>query len=238
MSDGIVAEGTDAVQAVGAALSYIWGQCTRWVAEQLAWVQSGWGNAYQWLGNAQRAGFQTIGPTLSPPVGSIAVWGPQLPGSGGFGHVAEVVGTSATGFQVSEENWLGVNRTDIRNVSNVADLSGFILPPDGAIGTGSTVPLLSPGPGLPNNNPNLRPGGSPGGGGLGLPNPFDALGNIGGGIATAGAELGGAISGLPADIGHGLANAGVGLWDNAKVFAARNLVALLVAAVVVVVVFL
>lgn len=127
MASDILSQSTDALHAVGAALSYTWGQCTRWVAENVSWIPGGLGNANQWLSNAAAKGFTTIGPTSTPPVGSVAVWN-----TGQFGHVAEVVGQlPGGGFQVSEENWLGTGLTDVRNVtgSALSGLQGFILPP-------------------------------------------------------------------------------------------------------------
>lgn len=131
MAGNIVAQGNDTLNAIGAALSYTVGNCTRWVAEQLSWVPAGLGNANQWLSGAQARGLPTIGPSSAPPIGSVAVWN-----TGAFGHVAEVVGVIPGGFQVSEENWLGTGVTDVRNVtgSALSGLQGFILPPGGVSG--------------------------------------------------------------------------------------------------------
>jgi CHAP domain-containing protein len=131
----IVSQGNDTLTALGAALNYTIGNCTRWVAENLPWIPAGLGNANQWLTNAQARGLPTIGPTSAPPIGSVAVFN-----TGAFGHVAEVVGQIPGGFQVSEENWLGLGRTDIRDVtgSALSGLQGFILPPGGA----SNLPVI------------------------------------------------------------------------------------------------
>src|SRR5205085_37010 len=177
------------------ALRYTIGNCTRFVAGALSWIPGGLGNAADWLRNAQAAGLPTIGPTNSPPPGSVAVWN-----TGTFGHVAEVVGTVPGGFQVAEENWKGLGVTDVRTVTGAAlgGLEGFILPPGGA----------------------------------GLP-------VIGGlvGAAEGAASLPQAIAGLPADIGHGLANAAGASLGNLGVFVRNQLVPLLVALVVVIVLF-
>lgn len=134
MSD-IISQGWDTIHATGNALSYIVANCTRWVAENAPWIPAGWGDAKDWFGNAQNSGFQTIGPTLTPPIGSVAVWGGGLPGSHGHGHVALVTGANAGGgFQVSEENFLGSGRTDTRNVTDTGNLLGFILAPGQAAG--------------------------------------------------------------------------------------------------------
>ena len=131
MAGDIIQQGRDAINAVGNALSYTVGNCTRWVAEQASWIPAGLGNANQWLTNAQARGLPTAAANSVPPVGSVAVWG-----GGAFGHVAQVVSIIPGGFQVSEENWLGNGLTDIRNVtgSGLHNLQGFILPPGGVSG--------------------------------------------------------------------------------------------------------
>jgi hypothetical protein len=130
-SNNVVAQGNDLLTAAGAALSYTIGNCTRLVAELFPWIPAGLGNARDWLPNAQARGLPTIGPTMTPPVGSVAVFD-----TGQFGHVAAVVGQIPGGFQVSEENFLGLGQTDVRNVTGSAlgGLEGFILPPNGAQG--------------------------------------------------------------------------------------------------------
>lgn len=192
----IVSSGTDFLNAAGAALKYTWGNCTRWVAENLSWIPAGLGDARDWLPNAQAKGLPTIGPTSSPPVGSVAVWS-----SGTFGHVAEVVGTIPGGFQVSEENWLGLGKTDVRNVTGSAlnGLEGFILPPGGI----SNVPVI---------------GGLVGGAQAALTTPQ-------------------AVAALPAEVGHGLANAAGASLQNVGIWARNQIVPLLVALVVAIVLF-
>lgn len=133
MASDIISQGNDTLTAIGAALNYTIGNCTRWVAENLSWIPSGLGNANEWFANAASKGFQTIGPTSSPPPGSVAVWN-----TGQFGHVAEVVGLIPGGFQVSEENVLGQGITDVRNITGLQGLEGFILPPGGA----SNIPVV------------------------------------------------------------------------------------------------
>lgn len=182
---------------LNAAWSYTVANCTRFVAGALSWIPAGLGNAGEWLGKAQAKGLPTIGPTSSPPVGSVAVWN-----TGAFGHVAEVIGTVPGGFQVAEENFTGgLGRTDVRNVTGSAlgGLEGFILPPGGA----SALPVV---------------------GGL-------AAGVQG---ALTAPE---AIAGLPASIGHGVANAGVALGANTATFFRNQLVPLVVALAVAIVLF-
>lgn len=198
MASDILSQGQDTINAIGNALNYTIGNCTRWVAEQLTWIPAGLGNANQWLTNAQARGLPTIGPNAAPPPGSVAVWG-----NGPFGHVAEVVGQIPGGFQVSEENFTGLGQTDIRNVtgSALSGLEGFILPPAGAaIGN---LPVL---------------------GGLA-------------GAAQAAITTPEAIAGLPASVGHGIANAGTAVTANAATFLKNQLVPLLVGLVVAIVLF-
>lgn len=136
MASTIVAQGTDTIDATGNALRYIWGQCTRLVAELFSWIPSGLGDAGDWLTNARAQGLQT-GTTPAP--GAVAVWGRQsgMP----FGHVAAVQRLIPGGIEVAEENWLGSNRTDVRDVtgSDLAGISGFIYPPDSNL---SDVPVV------------------------------------------------------------------------------------------------
>lgn len=187
--------GPDPISAAGNALSYFWGQCTRWVAENLSWIPAGLGNANQWFGRAQAMGLPT-GQT--PVVGSVAAFN-----TGPFGHVAEVVSVQdATHFKVSEENWLGTGITDIRDVVGGAGsgLQGFIYKPGTAV---SDIPVV--------------------GGAVGA--------------AESVVSTGQAIANLPANIGHGLANASYATGHNIGTFAKNNIIPLLVALVVVIVLF-
>lgn len=61
----------------------------------------GVGNAYEWPGNARRAGIPVSG---TPQVGSVAVWG--IEDIGGVGHVAYVEGVNGDGsVEVSQYNY-------------------------------------------------------------------------------------------------------------------------------------
>lgn len=93
-----------------------------------SWVPSTWGNAVDWLPNAQKAGFAT---STTPSVGSIAVWGTKV---GQFGHVAAVQSVNADGsFIVREMNWNAFNTIDTRTITAseaaAQGVIGFILPP-------------------------------------------------------------------------------------------------------------
>lgn len=118
----------------GTFRSYFLGQCTAYVAQLLSWVPAGWGNAYQWLVNAQSQGYQTTTNLADVVPGSIAVYSSSLPGSGGDGHVAVVtsVDAGAGTFGVTEENFTdGPGKVDTRT-STTDYLQGFILPPANA----------------------------------------------------------------------------------------------------------
>jgi surface antigen len=107
--------------------SFAFGECTWYVATQR---QVTWGgNADQWWANAAAAGYLE-GQT--PEVGSIVVWGPDVPGeSFGYGHVAYVEAVQGNQFEVSEMNFSGVpgggwDRVDYRWVPDGAGYLGFI----------------------------------------------------------------------------------------------------------------
>jgi peptidoglycan hydrolase CwlO-like protein len=102
--------------------SFPWGQCTWYVASlvEVTW----WGNADEWLGNAQAQGYST-GSTPAP--GAIVVWGPYN-GYSEYGHVAYVVAVvSPTDFYVDEANFDEVpGDIDSRQVTTLNDVEGFI----------------------------------------------------------------------------------------------------------------
>src|SRR2546423_3690905 len=100
--------------SVASAASYIWGECTAFVAGAIDWVQPGWGNAFMWPTRANAQGFP-IGHT--PHIGDVATWQPYQAGAGSVGHVAEVVGISQNSITVKEQNWSGGRGvTDTRTI--------------------------------------------------------------------------------------------------------------------------
>ncbi len=110
----------------GGNWSFAFGDCTWYVATQRAVTWGG--NADQWWANAAAAGYLE-GQT--PKVGSIVVWGPNVPGeSYGYGHVAYVEAVQGNRFEVSEMNFGvpggGWDRVDYRWVTNGAGYLGFI----------------------------------------------------------------------------------------------------------------
>lgn len=97
------------------------GQCTWWAAynHRVTW----WGNAGDWLANAQAQGVAT---TDVPSIGAVVVYRP-----GGlysqYGHVAIVVATDARSYSVSEMNAPHWGEISIRVLTwPDADVAGFI----------------------------------------------------------------------------------------------------------------
>jgi surface antigen len=110
--------------------SFVFGDCTWYVATQrkVTWG----GNADQWWANAAAAGYLE---GQIPEVGSIVVWGPNVPGeSWGYGHVAYVEAVKGNQFEVSEMSFYGVagggwDKVDYRWVPDGAGYLGFIYGP-------------------------------------------------------------------------------------------------------------
>ncbi|MHB1526257.1 MAG: CHAP domain-containing protein [Candidatus Dormibacteria bacterium] len=106
--------------------AFAYGDCTWYVATQrkVTWG----GNAYQWWANAAAAGYSE---GQAPKVGSIVVWGQDVPGySYSYGHVAYVQAVQGNQFEVSEMNFSapggGWDRVDYRWVTAGAGYLGFI----------------------------------------------------------------------------------------------------------------
>jgi surface antigen len=119
-----------------AGIGYQAGQCTAWVQSltgQMGWtIPTNLGNADTWLTNAQKDGLTTIGPTATPPVGSIAVWAPNTGGALSDGHVAVVQAATGGKVVVSEMNWTsGPGKSDTRSV-DPSQIEGYIVPPNAA----------------------------------------------------------------------------------------------------------
>jgi hypothetical protein len=114
------------------ALGYTIGQCTDGAAKIATWVGAQWGDASQWLGNAAQQGFPE---SSTPQIGDVAVWGANMGGALGAGHVAVVTGLQANGDPiVEEENWTnGPGNFDSRLVSpsSAAGIIGYIEPKPG-----------------------------------------------------------------------------------------------------------
>lgn len=113
--------------------SYYPGECTRGACDEATWVDDGWGNAWQWAGRAAAEGFQLTG---TPTVGAIVVYGAGN-GYSAYGHVgivADVFGPDR--FRVHEMNYIAWDDWDDRD-SSTFDVTGFILPPGVAPGSGA-----------------------------------------------------------------------------------------------------
>jgi CHAP domain len=118
--------------------AYATGNCTWWCFQQSGWVPLGWGNAGEWLANAQQCGYKT---SSRPAVGAIGVWGPGVDPPWGYGHCALVTAVRGDGSAtVSEMNWKGLGQVDQRNIQpNEPNLQGFILKPGTAPLSGGAV---------------------------------------------------------------------------------------------------
>lgn len=131
---GGVAE--DATSGTG----YPAGQCTAYVASQLSWIPSNWGNADEWLDDAARAGFATLSGTGLGGVGpgDVAVIAADTRTVNGTassdGHVGIVtaVDRRALTVTISSENW--PEGDDLPRLLTFAagDIDGYIVPPAGA----------------------------------------------------------------------------------------------------------
>ena len=176
------------------------------------------GNAYEWLGKAAADGLHTV---TTPAVDTIVVYGRGGGYSEADGHVAKVtaVGPGGLTFTVTEMNYKGSGIIDTR-VSTMQDVLGFVYPP-GVSYPANLNPLD------PNNN-------------LGqLPNP---VGNL---VSIAASDIVGPVVAAMGDatgialnlIGHGMGSLAFTGAIAADQEVKKNLLALTVAAVILVVLF-
>jgi hypothetical protein len=103
-----------------AANSFAYGYCTWWVAQKrpIPWR----GDAWQWWANARLLGYSEGGV---PVPGAVAVF--KAGGWSAAGHVAFVETVNADGsFVVSEMNWGRWGVIDVRTISSLGDIIGFI----------------------------------------------------------------------------------------------------------------
>lgn len=106
------------------------GNCT-WYAWGRAWEITGnkpddagfIGNAYEWWEANKKSGKYEYGS--EPRVGAIAVWKPELPNSGGCGHVAIVEKIKNGKIYISESMWHGVT-FKYREIYEASYLYGYI----------------------------------------------------------------------------------------------------------------
>ncbi len=116
------------------------GQCTAYVASQLSWIPSNWGDADEWLVDATRAGFTTLGGADLGGVrpGDVAVIGANTRTGNGRasseGHVGVVtaVDEAARRVTISSENWPEGDDSPRLLSFAAGEIAGYILPPAGA----------------------------------------------------------------------------------------------------------
>jgi surface antigen len=129
-----------AAEVTTSGTGYPAGQCTAYVASQLPWIPSNWGNADEWLLDAARAGFTTRGGAdlggIGP--GDVAVIGANTKtGNGtasGDGHVGIVtaIDRGARMVTISSENWPEGDDSPRLLSFAAGEIEGYILPPAGA----------------------------------------------------------------------------------------------------------
>lgn len=106
----------------GQSYNYPYGYCTWWVAQKRP--VPGWGNAKDWLENAQNYGFAVCKGSYCPPqVGAII----SLKGPPGYGHVAYVEKVDGNKVIFSEMNYIGWGKMNYRTLK-VGDpqIKGYI----------------------------------------------------------------------------------------------------------------
>lgn len=99
---------------------FYYGYCTWWVAQKrpIPWR----GDAWQWWANAQLLGYPE-GGTARP--GAVAVF--KISGRSPAGHVAYVEAVNPDGtFVVSEMNWGAFGVMDVRTITSLSEMIGFI----------------------------------------------------------------------------------------------------------------
>lgn len=95
----------------GQSHNYPYGYCTWWVAQKRP-VPS-WGNAKDWLDNAQNSGFPVCKGSYCPPqVGAII----SLKGPAGYGHVGYVEKVEGNKVIFSEMNYIGWGKMNYRSL--------------------------------------------------------------------------------------------------------------------------
>jgi len=153
-----------AAEATTSGTGYPAGQCTAYVASQLAWIPSNWGNADGWLVDAARAGFVTLGGADLSGVrpGDVAVIAANTRTdngrAAGDGHVGIVVAVDVGALTVtlSSENWPEGDHSPTLLRFDAADIEGYILPPRGASTPGARISSSEPDPSAKPHRPEPR----------------------------------------------------------------------------------
>jgi len=106
----------------GQSHSYPYGQCTYWVAQARA-IPS-WGNAIDWINNAQASGYSVCrGRYCIPRVGAVI----YLKGHRVYGHVGFVERIEGDKVVFSEMNYIGLGKMNYRSLSVGSSLiQGYI----------------------------------------------------------------------------------------------------------------
>ena len=142
--------------ASGGGTGYPAGQCTAYVASQLSWIPSDWGNADLWLIDARRSGFTTISSAniaaVHPGYVAVIAAGAQTRDgkASGDGHVGIVtaVDRGAGTVILSSEDWPEGDTQPRSLTFATSDIEGYIVPPAGASMPASlspTSPATPPG---------------------------------------------------------------------------------------------
>jgi surface antigen len=126
--------------ASGGGTGYPAGQCTAYVASQLSWVPSDWGNADLWLIDGRRSGFTTVSgaDVVAVHPGDVAVIAADAQTrngkASGDGHVGIVtaVDRGAGTVTLSSENWPEGDSQPRSLTFDTSDIEGYIEPPAGA----------------------------------------------------------------------------------------------------------
>jgi len=134
---GLSALGGAAIAASSTSTGYPAGQCTAYVASELSWIPSDWGNADVWLIDARGAGFTTlvgadVGAVRPGDVAVIAGGAQTNHGrAADDGHVGIVTSIDATADTVtlSSANWPEGDLTPTSLTFATADIEGYIVPP-------------------------------------------------------------------------------------------------------------
>ncbi len=106
----------------GKSHTYLWGQCTWWVAQKR--TIPGWGNAKDWLNNAISSGFKVCkGSNCIPQVGAVI----SLSGNRYYGHVGYVEEVRGDKVVFSEMNYIGLGRMNYRTLRiGSSSIKGYI----------------------------------------------------------------------------------------------------------------
>jgi hypothetical protein len=97
------------------------------------------GNGGDWLASAERHHYTT---SNNPHPRWIVVFSKQLPGSGGYGHVAVIESLYPDGtFDVSEMNYRALGVRDVRHVTSLTYVLGYFNPPGGPVNAAAALPV-------------------------------------------------------------------------------------------------